>query len=264
MRIGARVPISRLLPLFLLACRGPCAPVDDPAPPAAALPDAAPPADAAATLGPAPGWGAVFWRGETGVMVGEGTTLVGPRAVGGGATTDAGPCGGRRVENAPAHAVLAVPAGALPAAPEKAPVVSAKIVEAAAWRLDEALPAQGAFAPLDPDAAPPRQRGVVVGSVIKQRRYGGPPVYLAVGARDCTAAAVLLDSAARTVLDAVVVPGVCGPVRALPPAELDGQDGLETAMFDDETVVLLRLELQPATAALAALGAWRCPREAAQ
>ena len=99
--------------------------------------------------------------------------------------------------------------------------------------------------------------------MIKQRRKGGPPVVLAVGARECTAAAVLLDHDGGAVLDSLVVPGVCGPVKALPLSELDGQPGLETAMYDDEAVVLLRLRTTSATAALEALGIWRCPRPAA-
>lgn len=246
-----RAGVHRLLLLLLMtACAGGSA--DEAPAPAAGL-------AAAPVLGPAPGWGAVFWRDGQGWSVGAGEVLVGPRAVGGSAGGDRGPCGGVPVQDAPEHAVLVAPVGAAPVAPKRPPVVAATIVEAAAWRLDETLPARDGFAPLDPDAAPPRQRGVEVGSVIKQRRAGGPPVYLAVGSRSCTAAAVVLDHEARTVLDAVVVPEVCGPVKALPPAELDGAPGLETAMFDDEAVVLLRLVLTPASATLEAAGLWRCP-----
>lgn len=254
MRIRAGVPrLLLVLPLVTACTGGPSADAPEPAQGAAAEP----------ALGPAPGWGAVFWRGGQAWKVGEGERLVGPRGVSASASGDRGECGGVLVQDAPKHAVLAVPSGAVPTAPQRPPVVAATIVEAAAWRLDETLPARDGFAPLDPDAAPPRQRGVVVGSVIKQRRSGGPPVYLAVGARDCTAAAVVLDHEARTVLDAVVVPEVCGPVRALPPAQLDGAPGLESAMFDDEAVVLVRLSLTPATASLEAQGLWRCPAEPA-
>ena len=208
---------------------------------------------------PAPGWGAVFWRDGKPWHVGDGEVPVGPRAVGGVTGAQVGPCGGRLVDNAPDHAVLVAPAGAAPESPRKPPVVAATMVESAAWRLDEVLPAAGAFAPVDPDAAPTRQRGVEVGSVIKQRRDGGPPVNLAVGARECTGAVVLLDHTGLQTLDSVVIPEMCGPVRALPPADLDGLPGLETAVFDATKVVLMRIQLTPATAALEVLGSWSCP-----
>ena len=72
---------------------------------------------------------------------------MGPRAVGGVTGAQVGPCGGRLVDNAPDHAVLVAPAGAAPESPRKPPVVAATMVESAAWRLDEVLPAAGAFAP---------------------------------------------------------------------------------------------------------------------
>jgi hypothetical protein len=209
--------------------------------------------------GAAAGWGAVFWREGRPVAVGGGARLIGPVGVADAARGGPGPCGGEWADGAPARAVLALPTGVHGDAPTKPPAVPAGLVEAAAWRLDEALPAAERFTPVDPAAAPARQRGVEVGSVIKLRRTGGPPVILTVGARGCAGAALLLDATGARAVDELRIPGACAPLKALPPADLDGDGALETALYSDEQVVLVRIPMDPARAALEALGSWSCP-----
>ena len=238
----------------LAACGGaaPPAPSGPPAPPG--LP------------GPAAGWGAVFHRDGAAVQLGGGPLLVGPRGVAPGTAGGDGPCGGVLVTGGPAHAVLALPAAVQasddPARQPQRPFANpAAVVEAAAWRVDEALPAADRFSPQGPEQSQPaRQRGVELGSVVKVRRYGAPPVLVASGVRDCTGVLAILDDQAKTRLDALPIPGACAVGRVLPPADLDGDGALETAFFSDDTVVLARLDLSAAAPKLVPLGAWRCPR----
>ena len=236
-----------VLALLVVACSG--APAADPVDPA--KPTLPPPAE---------GWGAVFHRGGVAVQVGGGGQLVGPRGVGEGSLGDAGACGGRVVTGGPEHPVLALPRGVTPAgAPEKPAANPAPVVEAAAWRVDEALPEPDRFTPRSPEEAQPaRQRGVALGSVVKVRRYGGPPVLVASGTRDCNGLLAVLSSDAGERLATIEVPGGCAMGRVLPPADLDGDGTLETAYFSDDTVLLARLHLDEPSPRLETLGAWRC------
>lgn len=236
-----------LLALFALACSG----AESPAPVDPARPSLPP---------PAPGWGAVFHRGEAAYQLSGGAQLAGPRGLGEATLGDEGPCGGRRITGGPEHPVLALPSGAAPAgAPEKPAANPAPVVEAAAWRIDEALPEADRFTPRSPEAAQPaRQRGVALGSVVKVRRYGAPPVLVASGTRDCNGVLAILSSNAAERLATLEVPGGCAMGRVLPPADLDGDGALETAYFSDDTVLLARLHLDEPAPRLEALGAWRC------
>lgn len=218
------------------------------------------PADPTPALpGPADGWGVVFERNDGLWKVGGGSTLVGPYGIGAGTTEGtSGECGGLKLTTDVAHPRLVLPEGTVGQAPSRPSPVDAARVEAAAWRLDEALPPRDRFTPTDPNAAPAAQRGVQVGSVIKVRRFGGPPVHTAVGSRDCQARLLILDADARQTLAQLDVPEVCDTPRLLPPTDLDGDGNLETALLSESTVVLVRLRLEPATATIEALGQWRC------
>lgn len=231
-----------LLLSLLLSCTGPA--------PTHAL---APPAD---------GWGAVLWREGTAVQYGGGPTLIAPRSTAAAAPrSGAAPdrCGGRVLEGAPEAAVLAPPAGAPAVVPPKPPAVPAPLVEAALWRVDELLPAADAFTPIDPNAAPAKARGVELGSVVKTRRRGAPPVLVVSGERSCTAVLAVLDAKATKVLASQLVPGPCAVPRVLPPADLDGDGALETALFTDSRVVAARLGLASGAETLTLLGDWACP-----
>ncbi|MBL8616059.1 MAG: hypothetical protein JNM72_10660 [Deltaproteobacteria bacterium] len=247
------LPAAFTLSCALAACGG--------APPAPAGSAAAP-----ALPAPAPGWGAVFHREGAAVQLGGGPLLVGPRGVGPGTPGGNGACGGILVSGGPAHAVLALPAAVQasddPARQPQRPFANpAAVVEAAAWRIDEALPAADRFSPQGPEQSQPaRQRGVELGSVVKVRRYGGPPVLVASGVRDCNGVLAILDDQAKTRLDALPIPGACAVGRVLPPADLDGDGALETAFFSEDTVLLARLDLNAAAPKLLPLGAWQCPR----
>lgn len=206
------------------------------------------------------GWGAVFWRDSVAYQLGGGGEAVGPR----GRTTlrvrepRSTFCGGVAVDDAPPHAVLVLPEGRVGDVPQKPSVIPASTVEAAAWRMDELLPGRDRFTPVNPDAAPALQRGVEVGSVVKVRRYGGPPVVLVGGRRGSVGGLVLVDHTASTVQAQLLVDGFESTPRVLPPTDLDGDGSLETALFTDRRVVLARLQLTPASAALTGLESWVC------
>lgn len=249
-----RICLSAATAAGLVACATPVAePVAEPtaAPEVSQLP------------GPVPGWGAVFWRDGIPWQRGGATRVVGPRAVADVVPLTPAPspsrCGGTAVDGAPKHAVVALPQGVSGDTPTKPPIISAATVEATAWRLDEKLPARDKWSPVDPNAAPAAQRGVQVGSVVKVRRYGGPPVLAVAGSRDCTGIVALLDREATTTWTHHLLPGICGTPHLLPPTDIDGDGQLETVVFDDEHVVVARLDLTPATADLTVLGHWACP-----
>lgn len=227
-----------------------------PAPPAEPAPEALPPSE---------GWGAVFWRGDVAWKVGGGDIVVGPRSVSTSTGRGDSPakCGGVAIDDAAPHAVLALPEGRSGDSPTKPAVISAAVVEAAAWRLDEVLPARDRYSPASSGADPALQRGVSLGSVVKLRRFGGPPVLVVSGSRDCTGVLALLDREAKTVLDSTTVEGLCGTPRVLPPADIDGDGQLETALFSDTHVLLARLPLSSAKAAITPVQSWSCPLQEA-
>jgi hypothetical protein len=154
--------------------------------------------------------------------------------------------------------VVTLPEDKSGVAPQKPAVIPAATVEAAAWRLDEVLPGRDRFTPIDPDAAPALQRGVEVGSVVKVRRYGGPPVLVVAGRRGKTGALLVLDRTASAVQDQILVEGVTATPRVLPPADLDGDGHAETALFTGSETLLARLMFTPATVDLSPLEWWTC------
>jgi hypothetical protein len=232
--------------LLMMAC-------DEPSEPAATAPGALP--------GPLADWGAVFWRDDVGYLVGTpNLRLVGPRGIAEATLGEKGPCEGRKVVGGPEHGVLSLPDGLVPtSAPQKPPTNPAGLVEAAAWRIDETLPAPDRFTPNATATDPARQRGVALGSLVKVRRQHAPPILLAAGTRDCTGAFVILDHEGKTVLDRLLLPGACGMGRVLPPADLDGDGSMETAWFSEDAVLLARLTNGP-NPRLQPLGLWRCPK----
>jgi hypothetical protein len=235
--------------LFATGCNQP---VEPPAPDPASSPEEAP-----------DGWGAVFWRGPIAWKVGGGSMVVGPRSVSTSKprdeTTASAQCGGVAIDDAVPHAVLALPEGKSGATPEKPAVIAAAAVEAAAWRLDELLPARDRFSPATSNAEPASQRGVSLGSVVKLRRYGGPPVLVVGGSRDCTGVLAVLDRQATKVLASTLVEGLCGTPRVLPPADIDGDGQLETALFSDTHVLLARIPLTASVASITPVHTWSCP-----
>jgi hypothetical protein len=211
--------------------------------------------------GPLPGWGAVFWRNGTGYLVGPANArLVGPRGIAEATFAEKGPCEGLKVVGGPEHGVLSLPNGLVPtSSPQKPPTNPAGLVEAAAWRIDESLPAPDRFTPNATATDPARQRGVALGSLVKVRRQHAPPILLAAGTRDCTGAFLILDHEGKTVVDRLLLPGTCGMGRVLPPADLDGDGAMETAWFSEDAVLLARLTNGP-NPRLEPLGLWRCPQ----
>lgn len=243
-----------LLPALLVLCA--CSSASTPAP-ADPLPS-----DRLAKAHPSSGegWGAVFWQDGVAWKVGGGLDTIGPRGRNTASVRSAepGPCGGVALDDATPNAVVAAPFGTTGEAPAKPAVIAAATVEAAAWRLDEVLPGRDRFTPLNPDAAPALQRGVEVGSVVKVRRYGGPPVLLVSGRRGSSGALLVLDREASRVESTVLVEGLSSTPRVLPPADIDGNGAAETALFTRTETLLARLELTPSTVGLQALEWWTC------
>jgi len=211
---------------------------------------------------PVAGWGAVLWRDGVAVQHGGGPVLVSPKSRAVATAAAAAPadrCGGTVLEGAPPSSVLAPPAGSPEVVPPKPAAVPAPLVEAALWRVDTLLPPADEFTPVQASAAPAKARGVELGSVVKTRRHGAPPVLVVSGERSCTAVLAVLDAKATNVLASQSVPGVCGVPRVLPPADLDGDGALETALFTDDRVVAARLELASGKESMTLLGDWACP-----
>jgi hypothetical protein len=237
------MPRCLLLPLLLIACG------EEPG---------ATPADLRLAP-PAPGWGALFWREGVAYQRGGGDVIVGPKGI---ATLQrsevAGACGAK-VEGAPVAAVLAPPIGATVEPPPDPPAVANTVVEAAVARAAELLPPPDPYTPAGPNPDPTKEAGVQVGSVVKARRVGAPPILIVSALRDCTGLIAILEADARTVLDHRQIPGLCTLPRALAPADLDGDGARETALFNAERVVLFRLDEAAGRAKLVALGDWSCP-----
>jgi hypothetical protein len=81
-------------------------------------------------------------------------------------------------------------------------------------------------APVPEDQAPQ----ATLRTLVKVRRTGSPPLYLASGEAGCRGFVALLDTEATLTLahDVVDVPGpTCAPMAALPPTDLDGDGRLE-------------------------------------
>lgn len=238
-----------------------CGSGSNPTPPPAAPPQAAAPRPdtprARVDLSAGQAWGAVLWKDGAAYWKGGGAQLFGAAgALDGAASGEAGPCG--RPVSAPPGAVLALPTGGTAQAPPRAPGNQASVLERAAWRLDELLPARDVYAPALPDRDPSHQRGVTVGSLVKTRREGAPPVLVASGVRDCVAAVALLSADAASALAADEIPKQCTALTVLPPGDYDGDGTREFALTSPERVLLYRLDETQDTPALVRLADWSC------
>jgi hypothetical protein len=251
-----------LLLMMMLACGGdeaaevqsPTADTISPVAPTKALSRAHP-----AQVADEAGWGAVFWRAGQAWKVGGGDVLVAPTES--RSSTSSGEpniCDGVTVKGAPARAALALPAGAPAPKIIKTPAIRAHLVERSAWRLDEILPPRDKYSPAVSSNAPSEQRGVSIGSVSKTRRHGAPPILLATGVRDCTAAIAVLDAKAERTLAYDRIAGTCDKLRVIPATQLDSGREREFAVFNDTDVVLYRLHEEGSTVKLSRLGQWRC------
>jgi hypothetical protein len=101
-----------------------------------------------------------------------------------------------------------------PPPPPEPPPVAAATIEKVGWRLDEVLPPADRFTPNTPSKDVSQQRGVQVGTVVKMRREGGPPWYLASGTRNCDGGFVVLDSTGEPDLGRRAHPDVRHAARA--------------------------------------------------
>ena len=134
----------------------------------------------------------------------------------------------------PAQGKLWVPAGD-PIAYEKAPAVSAALVERSAWRLAEVGPESKAVLPGVQAPDPAIHLGVRVRSVRKVRRQG-PPYQLVLGERNDQVLIALTDTDASTRLDGLALqrsgrdPVLLGIV---PAHDLDGDDHPEVVVYGD-------------------------------
>jgi hypothetical protein len=208
------------------------------------------------------GWGGVFWRKGQAWKVGGGSLLVTPTEVK-RVTTSGEPmiCDGVAIKGAPVRAALALPEGAPPPKIEHIPAIRAHLVERAAWRIDEVLPPRDKYSPAGSSKQPAKQRGVHVGSVAKTRRHGAPPVLVAAGVRNCTAAVVILASKSERTMAYDRVSGICETLRVLPASDLDGKEGREFAVFNDTDVLLYRMKERAGRVGLTRIGQWRCAPE---
>jgi hypothetical protein len=157
--------------------------------------------------------------------------------------------------------MLALPEGATVPELVKAPAIQAHLIERAAWRLDDILPPRDRFTPRIEEVAPAKQRGIDVGSVVKTRRYGAPPILIAVGVRNCTGALAITDYAAEKILVYERIEGACSVLRVLPAVDLDGDGSREFVVFSDTHVRLYRLDETPGKLGLNRLGDWSCKKE---
>ena len=234
--------------MLMLACGGDNSAPDaiEPAPAEVIVPVAPAKALANATRAveaPEEGWGAVFWRSGQAWKVGGGnivaSALIAREAPSSG---DANICGGVALKGAIPKAAVALPEGA--AVPEitKTPAIRAHLVERAAWRLDEVLPPRDKYSPAVTNSAPSEQRGVSVGSVAKTRRHGAPPILLATGVRDCTAAVAVVDAETGTLMAQIEVGGVAAGI-----AHHAASQRLYALVFDQHQAVAIDVDPDSAT-----------------
>ena len=210
----------------------------------------------------ASGWGAIFWRDGQAWRVGQGDVAIG--AAGSAKVqvgASGGPCGGVAITGAPDRAVATLPAGASLPAVDRPPAIAASLVERAAWRIDEVLPARDPFSPNVATPAPSQSRGVQVGSVAKIRRTNAPPFLISVGVRDCQGALVVLDANGEKRLDHQRIGDTCDTLRLLPPADYDGDGLLDAVVTSERRVVVFGVD--PTSGKITSHGDWTCDAAAA-
>jgi len=211
---------------------------------------------------PEEGWGAIFWRQGQAWKIGGGDIVASPtEAKKITASGEPNVCQGVAIKGAQKNAAVAIPQGTPMPKIIKTPAIRAHLVERAAWRLDEVLPPRDKYSSGVSSNAPSQQRGVSVGSVAKTRRHGAPPLLLATGVRDCTAAIAVLNSKSDLTLAYDRVSGICETLRVLPATQLDTNEGREFAAFNDTDVLLYRLVEGAGRVKLKRLKHWRCAAE---
>ena len=207
-------------------------------------------------------WGALFWRDGQAWKVGGGSNVVSPKE---SATVRVSGeplvCDGVATKGAPKLSALALPEGAPLPTIVRAPAIQAHRVERAAWRLDEVLPPRGRFSPNSTSISPARQRGVEVGSVVKTRRVGAPPILISTGVRECVGAVNITDAKAEASLAYDRLPNTCSMLRVIPALDYDGDGAREFAVFNDERVTVYRLFEAPGQLGLTRIADWSCKSE---
>jgi hypothetical protein len=207
-------------------------------------------------------WGAIFWRDGQAWKIGGGTNVVSPKD---SATVRVSGeplvCDGIATKGAPPHSALVLPEGASLPTVVRAPAIQAHRVERAAWRLDEVLPPRGRFSPNSTSTSPARQRGVEVGSVVKTRRLGAPPILISTGVRDCVGAVNITDAKAEASIAYDRLPNTCSMLRVIPALDYDGDGAREFAVFNDERVTVYRLFEAPGQLGMTRIANWSCKSE---
>jgi hypothetical protein len=140
----------------------------------------------------------------------------------------------------------------LPAGPEiafrPAPVVSAPVVERAAWRLAEALGPPAGVVPGTAEADPAIHRGVRVRAVHKIRRQG-PPWQVVVGERGDRVLVALTDREAEGLEGSLhlrrTTRGTEQTLQLVPPADVDGDGHNEVVVAGDGPDGHFRAVIQP-------------------
>jgi len=250
-------PMLQTLLLSLGCSPAPPAPAPTASRPELAEPDVSKALAPKALVAEEPGWGAVMSVDGTWYRTGGGELAATPKgAVPLQPSGSIGPCGDVIAEATGAMIVLK--AGATAPAITPAPPIQAALVERAAWRLDELLPAMDPFSPAPTSQDPSRARGVEVGSVAKARQVGGPPILVTAGHRGCAGVIAVLDAEATRVLSYDVLDQACEPLRVLPLNDLDGDGRREVAAWSRSRTALYRLDESQGKANLVRLADWTC------
>jgi hypothetical protein len=203
------------------------------------------------------GWGALLFRDEVWMSTGPGSLAAGPKGIDALRPTGSlGGCGA--IVEDPQGAMFVLKPGAVEAPIVAAPAIQANLVERAAWRLDELLPALDRFDPLPTSPDPSRSRGVNVGSVAKIRRHGAPPVLIASGHRGCTGVIAILSGDASETLAWDSLADACEPLRVFPPNDLDGDGVREVGAWSRSRATLYRMPETSGSVSLVRLADWTC------
>lgn len=228
-----------LVLVSLLGCTGtpPPASTDEPTTTPSGLLPTVP--SSAAELRAAP-WKSA-WKSDDHRVVNAGTGRLlsahGTVEVGEGA-----PCGSAQRHAEPG--VLWLPPGP-PITHGQAPMVTAAVVERAAWRLAEVIGPRIGIQPGVEAPDPALHQGIRVRSVRKVRRQG-PPFQIVVGERGADVIVAVTDREAETLQSGAVlrrstdVPMELGQV---PPADIDGEPGTELVVYGDHSTSSFRAVL---------------------